>query len=71
MAEEEGKKVCFAVTPIGGEGSDIRRRSDQILRYVIEPVAAELDYETIRADKISQPGMITDQSSGTCWTTPS
>ncbi len=55
------RKVCFAVTPIGEEGSEIRRRSDQVLRYIIEPVMANLDYETVRADRISQPGMITNQ----------
>lgn len=41
MADEQ-KKVCFAVTPIGEEGSDIRRRSDQVLRYIIEPVMTNL-----------------------------
>ncbi len=53
--------MCFAVTPIGEEGTEIRRRSDQVLRYIIEPVMANFGYETVRADRISQPGMITNQ----------
>jgi hypothetical protein len=61
VAKNEQEKVCFAVTPIGGEGSEIRRRSDQVLKYIIEPVMANLGYEVVRADRISQPGMITHQ----------
>jgi hypothetical protein len=55
------KKLCFAVTPIGGEGTEIRRRSNQVLKYIIEPVMGNLDHEVERADRISQPGMITHQ----------
>ncbi len=61
MTEEERQKVCFAVTPIGEEGSEIRRRSDQVLRHVITPIVAGLGYEVVRSDLISQPGMITHQ----------
>lgn len=43
MVGEEREKVCFAVTPIGEEGSEIWRRSDQVLRYIIEPVMAVLE----------------------------
>lgn len=56
------RKRCFVVAPIGPEGSDIRKRSDQILRYVVEPVVTSLGYENpIRADRISDPGLITQQ----------
>jgi hypothetical protein len=62
LPEASGKKgTCFVISPIGAEGSDIRRRSDQVLTHIITPVATELGYETIRADKISEPGMITSQ----------
>lgn len=59
--KETKKKICFAVTPIGDEGSEIRLRSDQVLMHIIEPVMGDLGYETVRADRISQPGMITNQ----------
>lgn len=54
-------KACFVVTPIGAEGSETRRRSDQVLRFIIEPVLEEFGYGVERADRISQPGIITNQ----------
>ncbi|MFJ4810254.1 hypothetical protein [Streptomyces longwoodensis] len=52
---------CFYISPIGAEGSDIRRRSDQILRHIIKPATAECGYEAIRADEIDSSGMISTQ----------
>jgi hypothetical protein len=49
------------ISPIGKEGSEIRSRSDQILKYVIAPVADACGYEALRADKISESGFITTQ----------
>jgi hypothetical protein len=54
-------KICFVIAPIGEEGSDIRRRSDQVLEYILSPIAGDFGYEVIRADKISKPGIITSQ----------
>ena len=54
-------KICFVIAPIGDEGSEIRKRSDTVFKYVIEPVAMECGYESIRADHISEPGIITEQ----------
>ncbi|MBI4721799.1 MAG: hypothetical protein HY769_02165, partial [Candidatus Stahlbacteria bacterium] len=54
-------KICFVIAPIGEEGSEIRRRSDQVLKHIIVPATKECGYETIRADSISEPGMITSQ----------
>ena len=55
------KKACFVIAPIGEPESDTRKRSDQILKHVISPAAAECGYETTRADQISEPGIITSQ----------
>jgi hypothetical protein len=55
------KKICFVIAPIGEEESEVRKRSDQILKHVIEPSASECGYEAIRADKIEKPGVITSQ----------
>jgi len=52
---------CFVVAPIGPDGSAIRARSDQIFNHVITPVAKDCGFEAIRADKISEPGLITTQ----------
>ncbi len=32
------KKKCFIITPIGKEGSDVRRSADGLIDSVIEPV---------------------------------
>ena len=55
-----GKK-CFVIAPIGSEESETRKRSDQVLKYIIKPVAEECGYEAVRADEISEPGIITTQ----------
>jgi len=61
MSEGESRKIIFVICPIGESGSPDRWRSDQILSYIISPVAKDLGYEVVRADKISEPGMITTQ----------
>jgi hypothetical protein len=57
----ETEKVCFVIAPIGVEGSDIRKRSDQVFKHVIEPIAEKHGYKAIRADQMSKPGSITTQ----------
>lgn len=54
-------KTCFVIAPIGEPDSDIRKRSDQILKHIITPAITECGYEPIRADQISEPGIITRQ----------
>jgi len=53
--------ICFFIAPIGGIDSEIRKRSDQLLNHVIRPAAQVFEYEAIRADQISEPGIITTQ----------
>lgn len=54
-------KTCFVIAPIGDPESDIRKRSDQILKHIITPAANACEYEALRADQISEPGIITTQ----------
>ena len=61
MSIKDGKKVCFVISPIGEEGSETRERSDQVLKHIITDPVKQLNYEVIRADKISEPGIITTQ----------
>jgi hypothetical protein len=51
------QKTCFVVTPIGEEGSPIRKRSDKVLR-ILQRALAPFGYTPIRSDKIAEPGMI-------------
>lgn len=55
------KKQCFVVTPIGSEGSAIRRAADGLLDAVISPVCDELGLEMVVAHRIEQSGSITIQ----------
>ena len=61
MAKEEKLKTCFVISPIGDEGSEVRRRADQVLMHIIKPATKECGYEAVRADEISEPGIITSQ----------
>ena len=54
-------KNCFFIAPIGHEGSDTRKRSDEVLKYIVEPAAIECNYSVTRADRITEPGIITHQ----------
>jgi len=61
MTAKEERKICFVISPIGEEGSEVRERSDQILKHIISSSVEQLGYTIIRADKISEPGIITTQ----------
>ena len=43
-------KKCFLICPIGEDGSEIRRVSDIVLKYIVSPVCKEFGYDVIRSD---------------------
>src|SRR5688572_2458743 len=54
--------ICFYITPIGDEGTDIRKHADMMLKHLLEPVCKSMfGMEVIRADKIERSGLITQQ----------
>jgi hypothetical protein len=53
--------TCFVISPIGDEGSEVRRAADNIFRQLIEPVTRNHDLEAIRADHIRTPGQVSTQ----------
>lgn len=57
------RKTCFYITPIGEEGSDERKHADLLLGQIVEPAidALGLDLVVVRADQMTQPGMISSQ----------
>jgi hypothetical protein len=59
--DEASRRECFVIAPIGPEGSEIRRRSDQILKHVIRPVVEERGFVAVRGDEIERAGLITSQ----------
>ena len=50
---------CFVISPIGEEGTEIRKRADQVYKYIIFPVCEECGFEAIRVDKVNQADSIT------------
>jgi hypothetical protein len=55
-------KTCFVITPIGGEGSSIRREAEGIVDEVLIPVLADqLGFEVIVAHRIEATGSISQQ----------
>jgi hypothetical protein len=52
-------KTCFIIVPIGADGSQTRRRSDQLCRHVSVPARQDCAYTSIqRADEAVMPGLI-------------
>jgi hypothetical protein len=60
-AAEKSDRICFVLAPLGEADSDVRKRSDQVLKHVIQPAVKSAGYEAVRADQISEPGIITTQ----------
>jgi hypothetical protein len=57
----DNTRTCFVISPIGKEGSEVRKRADQVLKHIITPPVLGCGYKPLRADKISEPGLITSQ----------
>ncbi|GLY10354.1 hypothetical protein [Pseudobacillus badius] len=45
-------KTCFVVCPIGEDGSPERKRSDTVLKHIIQPVCTSLNFDVVRVDNI-------------------
>lgn len=54
------KPTCFVIAPIGANDTDIRKRSDKVLKHIFKKALAE-KFEVTRGDEIDEPGMITSQ----------
>lgn len=54
-------KSCFVIAPIGDPDSEIRNRSDKVLKHLISPAVSARGYTAVRADGIDKPGLITSQ----------
>lgn len=52
--------TCFIIAPIGAEASEHRKHSDMVLEALIRR-ALDREWEVVRADQITAPGMISGQ----------
>lgn len=55
------KRRCFVISPIGKEGSEVRKHADDVLAFIVRPAVATCDVVAYRADELHEPGRITDQ----------
>lgn len=61
MTSAPPSKRCFVISPIGPEGSDIRKHADEVFEFLIAPVLEGYGITPIRSDQIREPGKISDQ----------
>lgn len=54
------EKLCFVIMPIGVDGSESRKRSDELYNYLLIPAVslAKRAYRCIRADEVQKPNNI-------------
>ena len=52
---------CFYICAIGSDGSDERKRADDVFDFVVSPTAKACNLKPVRADKIDESGDITRQ----------
>ena len=55
----ENMRKCFVVSPIGKENSDVRKKADQLFKYIISPACEEMGFDPIRVDQVNQSDSIT------------
>jgi len=53
--------LCFYITPIGDEGTEVRRHADMLLRHLVEPAFETFGMKVVRADRIEKSGLISQQ----------
>src|SRR4051812_18121626 len=54
-------KKCFVISPIGQEGTSEREHANDVLDFIIEPAMKECGIESIRSDRLQEPGKISEQ----------
>lgn len=53
-------KTCFVISPIGQDGSEVRKNADDLYDLIIEPGLEKFDFKVIRGDKVTTSSSITD-----------
>jgi hypothetical protein len=61
---EDYRAGVFFISPIGDQDSRSRSRSDVIARAICEPLASSIGLSCVRADHITEPGLIIKQVVG-------
>lgn len=53
-------KTCFVISPIGQEGTDVRKDSDDLFELIIEPALEIYDFKVVRGDMVTTSSSITE-----------
>ncbi len=53
-------KTCFVISPIGQDGSDVRKGADDLFELIIEPALERYDFDVVRGDKVNTSSSITE-----------
>jgi len=61
ISETSADNICFYITPIGEEGTEVRKHADMLLKHLVEPAFSKHNIKVIRADKIEKSGLISQQ----------
>jgi hypothetical protein len=54
-------RKCFVISPIGAEGSEVRRHADDVFDFIIKPAVDECGIFALRSDHLHEPGRISEQ----------
>jgi hypothetical protein len=54
-------KDCFVISPIGAEGTRLRKHADDVFKYIIKPATDECGLNAVRSDHLDKPGRISEQ----------
>lgn len=54
-------KTCFVISPIGEDGSETRKASDELFDLIIQPALEIFDFKIVRGDKIFNTTAITEE----------
>src|SRR5437763_15857894 len=54
-------RICFLIAPLSGRDSPTRSRTDRLVREVLAPALAPLDFDVFHADHVDLPGQVMRQ----------
>lgn len=58
---DPSRRTCFVISPIGAEGSPVRKHMDDVYHCLIEPACQRVGFDVYRGDHKARPGRITSQ----------
>lgn len=59
MAKGDVEKICFVISPIGGDETSTRKWADQTIKHLIRPAVEPYGLKVKRADEEDRAGIIT------------